>query len=81
LDQRRAAFDKLRLRNDFSANTGLPHAELVEARRALMQALLAREEAAMNDGKAVSLIIPGLEAGGRVLVKAAHRRLPRPPRT
>jgi hypothetical protein len=46
-----------------------------------MQALLAREEAAMNDGKAVSLIIPGLEAGGRVLVKAAHRRLPRPPRT
>jgi hypothetical protein len=31
----RAAFDKLRLRSDFSANTGFPYAELVEARTAL----------------------------------------------
>jgi len=34
-DQRRAAFDKLRLRNNFRAITGLPHAELVEALTAL----------------------------------------------
>jgi hypothetical protein len=34
-DRRRAAFDKLRLRTDFSANTGFPHAEPVEARTTL----------------------------------------------
>jgi hypothetical protein len=34
-DRPDAAFDKLRLRPDFSAITGSPHAELVEARTAL----------------------------------------------
>jgi hypothetical protein len=34
-DRRLAAFDRLRLRADFSAITGFPHAELVEARTTL----------------------------------------------
>jgi hypothetical protein len=37
LDNRLAYFDKLSMRKDFSATTGLPHPELVEGRTALVQ--------------------------------------------
>jgi hypothetical protein len=37
LDNRSACFDRLSMRKDFSAITGLPHPELVEGRTALVQ--------------------------------------------